>query len=118
MKITMLVYPQMTLLDLVGPLQVWSLWPDSETQLVWKDTNPVPSDSAATLVPTHSFADAWAHPDILFTGGGLSREPDRIYSQVLQMKPADLLPQDDQPKMSRKEAIAELIEALEKSARL
>jgi cyclohexyl-isocyanide hydratase len=70
MKITMLVYPQMTLLDLVGPLQVWSLWPDSETQLVWKDTNPVPSDSAATLVPTHSFADAWTDPDILFTGGG------------------------------------------------
>ena len=70
MKITMLVYPQMTLLDLVGPLQVWSLWPDSETQLVWKDTHPVPTDSAAVLVPTHSFADTWSDPDFLFTGGG------------------------------------------------
>lgn len=70
MKISMLVYPHMTLLDLVGPLQVWSLWPDSETQLVWKDTQPVPTDSAATILPTHSFDDSWADPDILFTGGG------------------------------------------------
>jgi hypothetical protein len=30
MHIQMLVYPDMTLLDLVGPAQVWSLWPEAE----------------------------------------------------------------------------------------
>ena len=71
MKIVMLVYPDMTLLDLVGPLQVWSLWPGAEIELVWKDTAPVMSDSGAAIVPTHSFADAEASPDILFSPGGL-----------------------------------------------
>ena len=70
MKIQMLVYPDMTLLDLVGPLQVWSLWPEGEIQLVWKDTSPVMTDSGLAVVPTHAFADAWTDPDILFTGGG------------------------------------------------
>ena len=70
MKIQMLVYPQMTLLDLVGPLQVWSLWPDAEIQLVWKDTEPVMSDSGAAIVPTHAFVDAWPDPDIVFAPGG------------------------------------------------
>ena len=71
MKIVMLVYPDMTLLDLVGPLQVWSLWPGAEIQLVWKDTAPVMSDSGAAIVPTHTFADAEPSPDILFSPGGL-----------------------------------------------
>jgi cyclohexyl-isocyanide hydratase len=71
MNIQMLVYPDMTLLDLVGPLQVWSLWPDSEIQLVWKDTAPVMTDSGLAVVPTHSFAQAEASPGILFAPGGI-----------------------------------------------
>jgi cyclohexyl-isocyanide hydratase len=67
----MLVYPDMTLLDLVGPLQTWSLWPESETQLVWKNTAPVMTDSGAAIVPTHSFAEACASPGILFAPGGI-----------------------------------------------
>ena len=71
MKIQMLVYPDMTLLDLVGPLQAWSLWPESEIQLVWKDTEPVMTDSGAAILPTHSFAETWASPGILFAPGGV-----------------------------------------------
>ena len=71
MQIQMLVYPDMTLLDLVGPLQVWSLWPESEIQLVWKDTQPVMTDSGAAIVPTHAFDDAWRTPGIFFAPGGL-----------------------------------------------
>jgi len=70
-KIQMLVYPDMTLLDLVGPLQVWSIWPDGDIELVWKDTNPVMTDSGAAIVPTHSFADSSDTPDILFAPGGI-----------------------------------------------
>lgn len=71
MLIQMLVYPDMTLLDLVGPAQVWSLFPDVEMQYVWKDTNPVPTDCGLTVSPTQSFAEAASSPAILFTGGGL-----------------------------------------------
>ena len=69
--IQLLTYPDMTLLDLVGPLQVWSLWPDARIELVWKATDPVPTDSGLAVVPTHDFGSASDTPSILFTGGGL-----------------------------------------------
>lgn len=71
MKIQMLVYPDMTLLDLVGPLQAWSIWPDAEIQLVWKNTDPVMTDTGAAILPTTSFEDAWSRRDILFAPGGI-----------------------------------------------
>lgn len=70
MQIQLLLYPGMTLLDLVGPLQVWSLWPDVQTQTVWKDTKPVMTDTGMAVVPAASFEDAWCEPDILFAPGG------------------------------------------------
>ncbi len=71
MKIQMLVYPGMTLLDLVGPAQVWSMWPGVQTQYVWKEPGPVPTDTGLPVCATVSFADAWATPDILFAPGGM-----------------------------------------------
>ncbi len=71
MLIQMLVYPYMTLLDLVGPAQVWSLWPDAEIQFVWKDTCPLMTDSGLAVVPTHSFSAAEGSPAILFAPGGI-----------------------------------------------
>lgn len=70
-RIQMLVYPGMTLQDLVGPLQVWSTWPGAEIQFAWKGVGPVPTDSGLTVLATTSFEDAWNAPDILFTPGGL-----------------------------------------------
>lgn len=71
MKIQMLVYPGMTLLDLVGPLQTWARWPDGELQFVWKTPGPVPTDAGLSVVATTALADAWPDPDILFAPGGL-----------------------------------------------
>ena len=71
MKIQLLVYPGMTLLDLVGPLQVWSLWPEAETQTVWKTNDPVMTDTGMAVVPSQGFADAWSDPDLVFSPGGL-----------------------------------------------
>ena len=70
-RIQMLVYPGMTLQDLVGPLQVWASWPGAQIQFAWQSTGPVPTDSSLAVVATTSFADAWATPDILFAPGGL-----------------------------------------------
>lgn len=70
MKILMLAYPGMTPLDLMGPLQVFSYWPGAETQLMWKTLDPVATDTAACIVPTHTFATADENPDIVFVPGG------------------------------------------------
>lgn len=70
MKIQMFVYPGMTLLDLVGPLQVWGSWPGAEFQIVWQTVGTVPTDSALSVNATHNFEQAWSDPDILFVPGG------------------------------------------------
>jgi len=70
-RIQMLVYPGMTLQDLVGPLQVWAAWPGAQIQFAWKSAGPVPTDSGLAVIATTSFAEAWADPDILFAPGGL-----------------------------------------------
>ncbi len=70
MKILMLIYPGMTPLDFLGPLQVWSQWPDAEIQVVWKDHEVVPTDTVAGIMPSHSFDNCFSDPDILFVPGG------------------------------------------------
>ena len=70
-RIQMLVYPGMTLQDLVGPLQVWAAWPGVEIQFAWKNAGPVTTDSGLAVIATTSLEDAWTAPDILFTPGGL-----------------------------------------------
>ena len=70
-RIQMLVYPGMTLQDLVGPLQVWAAWPGVEIQFAWKSTGPVSTDSGLAVIATTTLADAWTAPDILFAPGGL-----------------------------------------------
>ncbi|MFT6437361.1 MAG: cyclohexyl-isocyanide hydratase [Candidatus Azotimanducaceae bacterium] len=70
MKIVMIAYPGMTPLDLMGPLQVWTIWPGAEVQVVWKNTNPVMTDTGMAVVPTHTFDSAFQAPDIIFVPGG------------------------------------------------
>jgi cyclohexyl-isocyanide hydratase len=70
MKVLAVIYPGMTLLDLVGPLQAWSFLPDYEVQYVWHRSGAVPTDCGLTVHATNSFEDAWTDPDVLFVGGG------------------------------------------------
>lgn len=70
MKITYLVYDDMTLQDLVGPLQIWSLMPDVEPEFVAKTKGPVRTDSGLTVTATHDFETASTAPDIFFVPGG------------------------------------------------
>jgi cyclohexyl-isocyanide hydratase len=58
------------MLDLVGPLDVLTLLPDAEVQIVGKRSQPVVSDSGASLLATHSFADAWEDVDLIAVPGG------------------------------------------------
>ena len=70
MNVLALVYPGMTLLDLVGPLQAWSFLPGYEVQFAWHRAGAVPTDCGLSVQASHSFEDAWADPDVLMVGGG------------------------------------------------
>ena len=69
MKISMLLYPKLTLLDLIGPLQIWDQWPGTTIELVSATSEPVRSDTVATVLPTHTYETACQTPDILFVPG-------------------------------------------------
>src|SRR5437764_9515802 len=56
-QIGLLVFPKVTQLDLTGPLQVFSSVPGAVVHLLWKRSEPIPSDSVLTLLPTTTFAD-------------------------------------------------------------
>lgn len=68
-SVTMLVHPGMVMLDLVGPLTVFSII-RSKIELVWKDRSPVMTDCRLPITATHDFTTASAAPDILFIPGG------------------------------------------------
>lgn len=70
MRIVALCYDGMTLLDLIGPTQVWSFLPDVELQYVAPHGPRVATDCGLPVTATHSFFDAWENPDVIFVGGG------------------------------------------------
>jgi cyclohexyl-isocyanide hydratase len=74
LHIGMLLFPGLTQLDLTGPLEVLHRVPDTKVHLVWKDTQPVRSESGLAMVPTTSFADC-PPLDIVFVPGGFGQVP-------------------------------------------
>jgi cyclohexyl-isocyanide hydratase len=69
LQIGMLVFPDITQLDLTGPLQVFSSVPGVTVHLIWKRIEPVPSDTALILTPTVTFADC-PQLDVICVPGG------------------------------------------------
>src|SRR5437899_779481 len=69
-RVGLLIHPDMILLDLVGPLTVFSLMM-AETHLVWKTQEPMPTDLGIPLTPTSTFESCPADLDVLFVPGGL-----------------------------------------------
>jgi len=63
------LFPDLTQLDLTGPLQVLARLPQSRTVVAAKSKGPVPSDCGLSLLPTHSFAEAPPFDLICVPGG-------------------------------------------------
>jgi len=68
-RISFLLFPNVTQLDLTGPAQVLSRLGNATLELVGKTADPVATDSGFPLAPTATFASA-AQPDILCVPGG------------------------------------------------
>jgi cyclohexyl-isocyanide hydratase len=64
----MLMFPNFTHLDLIGPHAVWGL--DMDIELVWEDLAPVPTEAGMRILPTATFATCPRQVDILFVPGG------------------------------------------------
>jgi transcriptional regulator GlxA family with amidase domain len=70
MQIALAVYPQLTILDIVGPYQVLSRLPDAETFFVAADAGEVRDDLGMVALPvSRTFADV-RRPDVVVVPGG------------------------------------------------
>lgn len=68
-RVSFLLFPAVTQLDLTGPAQVLSRLGNATIDLVAASPDPVPTDAGFALLPTATFANA-AQPDILCIPGG------------------------------------------------
>jgi len=69
LQIGLVIFPKVTQLDLTGPLQVFSSVPGATVHLIWKQIEPVATDSVMVLTPTISFADC-PQLDVICVPGG------------------------------------------------
>ena len=69
MNVVMLMYPDMTQLDLTGPLEVFSRFKELTLHLAWKSLEAVRDISGLRLLPTTTLEDC-PPADILFVPGG------------------------------------------------
>jgi cyclohexyl-isocyanide hydratase len=73
LQIGLVIFPRVTQLDLTGPLQVFSSVPGANVHLIWKQIEPVASDTVLTLTPTMTFADC-PQLDVICVPGGLGTD--------------------------------------------
>jgi cyclohexyl-isocyanide hydratase len=69
-RIAMVVYPEMTAIDLIAPQLLFATLGNVDVKLVWKDRTTVVSDTGVPIVPTQTFDEVAAGPTVLFVPGG------------------------------------------------
>ena len=69
MTIGMVIFPNLTQLDLTGPYEVFGRLPDTKVLLIAESLQPVKSDNGLLLTPDTTFETA-PQADVLFVPGG------------------------------------------------
>lgn len=69
--IGMLIYPGLTLMDLIGPQMYFAVAPGRTVQLLWKNHDTIVSDTGVPIQPTATFDEAPEELEVLFIPGGL-----------------------------------------------
>ena len=77
MKIAYVLYPDFTALDLVGPYEVISRWPEADVHFVARTPDPVRCDAGLTVIPTDTPATL-PDPDLIVVPG--SEDPVPVLS--------------------------------------
>jgi len=81
LEIGMLLYPGLTLLDLIGPQTAFSWF--SNIHLVWKTRDLIYSDTGIGVQPTATFETCPRELDILFVPGGFGQQQLMNDAEVL-----------------------------------
>ena len=68
MKIAYVLYPDFTALDLVGPYEVISRWPDADVHFLARTLDPVRCDAGLTVIPTDT-PETLRDPDLIVVPG-------------------------------------------------
>jgi len=68
MKIAYVLYPDFTALDLIGPYEVISRWPDADVHFLARSLDPVRCDCGLTVIPTDT-PETLADPDLIVVPG-------------------------------------------------
>ncbi|HEX3952603.1 MAG TPA: DJ-1/PfpI family protein [Stellaceae bacterium] len=66
----MLIFPNLTQLDLTGPYEILARLPGSAVELIWKSFDPVRTEHGLTILPTATFETCGKLDLILVPGGG------------------------------------------------
>src|SRR5215207_7815571 len=74
MKIAYVVYPDFTALDLVGPYEIISRWPDAEVPFLARSLAPVRCDRGLTVIPTDT-PQTRPGPDLIVVPGSENPVP-------------------------------------------
>ena len=82
MSVGMVLFPDLTQLDLTGPYEVFARTPGAEVHLLASSLEPVRSERGLRIVPDSTFADA-PDLDVLFVPGGPGVGPAMEDEEVL-----------------------------------
>ncbi len=69
MRIGLIAFPHMQLLDFAGPLEIFSMLPDARVDVLGLSLDPVQTTALMSVTPTLTF-EAREHFDVLFVPGG------------------------------------------------
>lgn len=69
-RIGLLVFPDIMQLDMTGPHEVFTKFPDTEVLLVWKTLDPVRSGGGMRILPDVTYADCPQLDLVCVPGGG------------------------------------------------
>jgi cyclohexyl-isocyanide hydratase len=73
-RIGLLLFPNITQLDLTGPYEVFTKLPGAEVRLVWKTRDPVTAGGGMRLIPDTIFAEC-PQLDLICVPGGAGMNP-------------------------------------------
>jgi cyclohexyl-isocyanide hydratase len=72
--IGLLLFPDITQLDMTGPYEVFIKFPDARVHLIWKTRAPVTAGGGMQIIPTATFADC-PQLDLICVPGGAGMNP-------------------------------------------
>jgi cyclohexyl-isocyanide hydratase len=73
-RIGLLIFPDITQLDMAGPYEVFIKFPDAVVHLIWKDLAPITAGGGLQILPNTTFADC-PQLDLICVPGGAGMNP-------------------------------------------